>query len=197
MGPFRHLLILVVVAVVLRWLWTSSLTERASVEAGRTIFPPTRAIRILMIVFGVAFTSFFLWSWFAVRKPDEWWVPYLFLGFLSLDLFIYPPVLSIEVDGIGSRSWLAREPRKIRWEEVASLHYNIGNKQFIVRANDGRKITHGGFNADQRQFVHEIHKRTRLPLKLTRPGTWKSETFDVPYDEEAQAEEEATSETAS
>lgn len=188
MGPFRHFFMLVVIAVVFRWLWKSSLTERGNFEAGRTIFPPTRAMRILMVVFAVAFTTLFLWSWFAVRKPDEWWVPYLFLGFLALVPFMNPPVLSVEVDGIGSRYWLAREKKKIRWEDVASLHYNTGNKQFVVRANDGRKITHGGFNADQAQFVHEIRKRTRLPLKVRKPGTWKSETIEVPY-EELQAEE--------
>jgi hypothetical protein len=195
MGPVRHLLILGVIAVVFRWLWISSLTERANFEAGRTIFPPTRAIRILMMVFGVGFTSLFLWSWFAVRKPDEWWVPYLFLGFLALDLFIYPPVLSIDVDGIRSRYWLSREKKKIRWENIASLHYNIGSKQFIVRANDGRKITHGGFNADQGLFVREIRKRTRLSMSVARPGTWKSETIEVPYSE-LEAEEEMTSDAS-
>jgi len=106
MGALRHVFIVVVIGVVFRWLWRSSLNERASVEAGRTLFPPTRAIRSLTVFLGVAFTSAFLWSWFAVRKPDEWWVPYLFLGFLALDLCIYPPVLSIEADVIGSRSWL-------------------------------------------------------------------------------------------
>lgn len=190
MGNLRHLVILLVVAAVLRWLCTCSIAERVTFAAGRTIFPPTRAIRLLMSVFAVAFTSLFLWSWFAARKPDEWWVPYLFLGFLALDLFIYPPVLSIEVDGIGSHSWLASEQKKIRWENVASLHYNSDSKQFVVRAKDGRKITHGGFNADQAQFMHEVHERTRLPMKVTKPGTWKSETFDVPYEEEVAAEQE-------
>src|SRR5690349_3999433 len=158
MGVLRHLLILLVIGVVLRWLWKSSINERASVEAGRTVFPPTRAIRILLIFLSVAFTTFFLWSWFAARKPDEWWVPYLFLGFLVLNLFIYPPVLSIEIDGIGSRSWMGRE-KKIRWEDVASLRYNTGNKQFTVCAKDGRKITHAGFNAELGLFQNEIQKR--------------------------------------
>jgi hypothetical protein len=188
-GTLRPFLIPAVLAVVSRWLWMSSLTERANIEAGRTIFTPTRAICILIVLGGVAFTSLFLWSWFALRKPDEWWVPYLFLGFLALDLCICPSAFSIEVDGIGSRSWWGREKKIIRWEDVASLHYNTGNKQFIVRANDGRKITHGGFNTDQSLFVHKIRKRTRLPMKVTRPGTWKSEAVEVPY-EEIQAEEE-------
>ena len=141
----------------------------------------------------VRLTCLFLWSWFAVRKPDEWWVPYLFLGFVALSLCIYPPVLSIEVDGIGSRSWLGRE-KKIRWEDVTSLRYNTGNKQFTVCANDGRKITHAGFNAEPGLFQNEIQKRTRLPLKLTRPGTWKAETIEVPY-EEVETEEQVTHNT--
>ena len=187
MGVFRHLLILVVIGVVFRWLWYSSLKDRASVEPGRLVFPPTRAIRILIVVGGVVFTSFFLLSWFAQRKPEDWWVPYLFLGFVALHLCMYPPVLSIEVDGIASRSWTGRE-KKIRWEDVASLHYNIGNKLFTVRSSDGCKINHAGFNADRNLFQHEIQQRTRLPLKVTKPGTWKSETFEVPYEEEIEAE---------
>jgi len=110
-----------------------------------------------------------------------------FLGFVVLFLFAYPPVLSIEVDGIGSRSWFGRE-KKIAWQDVASLHFNAGNRQFTVRANDGRKITHAGFNADPGLFQAEIQRRTRLPIKITKPGTWKSEAFEVPY-EEHEAEE--------
>jgi len=189
MGPFRHLVTLVVIAAVFRWLWTQSLIERANVEAGRTIFPPTRAVRILLIVCGVAFTALLLLFWITPHKPNEWWVPYLFLGFLSLVLFGYPPVLSMEVEGIGSSAWWRSEKKLIRWEDVASLHYNTGSKQFVVRAKDGRKITHGGFNADQGQFVHDVHERTRLPMKITKPGTWKSETFEVPYEEDQPEEE--------
>src|SRR5258707_1716752 len=98
MGALRHLLIVVIIGVVFRWLWKSSVNEHASIEAGRTIFPPTRAIRILAVLFAVAFTSLFLWSWFAVRKPDEWWVPYLFLAFFPFSLCTFPPGLSIELD---------------------------------------------------------------------------------------------------
>src|SRR5947199_239153 len=140
MAALRHLLMVVVIGVVFRWLWKSSLNEHASVEAGRTVFPPTRAIRILAVFFGVAFTSLFLWS------------------------------------------WMGRE-KNIRWEDVASLRYNTGNKQFTVCANDGRKITHAGFNAEPGLFQHEIQKRTRLAMKITRPGTWNSETIEVPYEE--------------
>lgn len=170
MGFLRHLLVVVVVGLVLGWLWKSSLNEHARFEAGRTLFPPTRAIRVLAVFFGLTFTSLFLWSWFAARKPDERWVPYLFLGFVALSLFVYPPVLSIEVDGIRSRSWMGRE-KKIRWEDVTCLRYNTGNRQFTVCANDGRKITHAGFNAEPSLFQSQIQRRTRLPLQLTQPGT--------------------------
>jgi hypothetical protein len=95
-----------------------------------------------------------------------------------------------KVDGVGSRSWLGGE-KKIRWEDIASLRYNTGNKQFTVCANDGRKITHSGFNAEPGLFQHEIQKRTRFAVKVTRPGTWKAETFEVPY-EEVETEQEVT-----
>jgi len=188
MGALRHLLTIVVLAVVLRWLWNSSTIEQAKLEAGRRLFPPTRVMRILTLFSGVVFTTLFVWSRLALRQPAEWWVSYLFLGFLALVLLAYPPILSIEVDGIGSRSWFGRE-KKIRWEDVASLHFNSGNRQFTVRANDGRQITHAGFNADPSLFHAEVLRRTRLPVKITRPGTWKSETFEVPYEEFEAVEE--------
>lgn len=92
------------------------------------------------------------------------------------------PFCPIEVDGIRSRSWLGRE-KKIRWEDVTSLRYNVGNKVFAVTANDGGRISHVGFNAEPGLFQHEIQKRTRLPIQVTRPGAWNSETVEVPYKE--------------
>jgi hypothetical protein len=103
-GGLGHLLTVAVVTIVLRWLWKSSIFEPAKFEAGRHLFPPTRLMRILTLVGGVFFTVLFVWSRLALRQPAEWWVPWLFLGFVALALFAYPPVLSIEVDGIGSHS---------------------------------------------------------------------------------------------
>lgn len=182
MGAFRHILTAAALAIVFRWLWISSALERATVESGRKIFSPTRTTRLLASSVGIVFATLLVWSSYSVRRSDEWWVPYLFLVFLALVPFMYPPVLTIDVDGIGSRAWFGSE-KKIRWEDIASLHYNTGNNQFSVRDNSGRKITHGGFNADGEMFLNEIRGRTRLPLKIARPGTWKTETIEVPYEE--------------
>src|SRR6266852_5397539 len=73
MGALRHLLIVVVIGVVFRWLWKSSLNEHASVEAVRTVFPPTRAVRILAVLFGVAFTRpFYASRWMALDRVLGW-----------------------------------------------------------------------------------------------------------------------------
>jgi hypothetical protein len=182
MTALSHLLTLAVLAIVLRWLWNSSTTEQAKFAAGCQLFPPTRAMRILTLSGGFVFTTLFVWSRLSLRQTSEWWVSWLFLAFGALFLFAYPPLLSIKVDGIASRYWFGQE-KKIRWEEIASLHFNSGNRQFTVRANDGRKISHAGFNSDPAAFQTVIHERTRLPLKITQPGTWKSKTFEVPYEE--------------
>src|SRR5262245_61926776 len=102
MGALQHPITAVVLALVLSWLWRSSLIERAKLESGCKIFPPSRGIRILTVLCGAVFATLFVWSWISIRKPTEWWVPYLFLGFLALVPFMYPPVLSIEVDGVAS-----------------------------------------------------------------------------------------------
>jgi len=182
MDAFRHILTAAVLAIIFRWLWKSSAIEKATVESGRKIFPPTRAIRLLASSLGIVFAVLLLWSSYSVHKPEERWVPYLFLVFLALVPLMYPPVLTIEVDGIGSRTWFGSE-KKIRWEDIAGLYYNTRNKQFSVRDNNGRKITHAGFNVDGEMFRDKIHKRTRLPMKIARPGTWKTETIEVPYEE--------------
>src|SRR5215472_15477940 len=177
MEALRHVLTAGVLALVLRWLWKASITEKAREESGRTIFPPTRAVRILMPVVGILFVTLAVLSAIALREPRNWWVPYFFLSFVLLALFGYPPILTIEVDGVSSRTWFGRE-KKIRWEDVDSLHYNTGNKQFTVRSKDGRKITHGGYNADSALFRREIQKRTRLPLKIAQPGIVKAQVIE-------------------
>jgi hypothetical protein len=95
--------------------------------------------------------------------------------------------LTIDVPGIESRPWFGTET-KIFWEEIASLHYNEGNKQLTVRSRDGRKISHGGFNVDGSTFLAQIRERTRLPLKIARPGIWKTKTAELPYEDELESE---------
>lgn len=190
MSVLRHVLTAALLALVLRWLWKASTTEKAREESGRTIFPPTRAIRIVMPLVGILFVSLAAASAIALREPRNWWVPYFFLSFVLPALFGYPPLLTIEVDGVTSRAWFGSE-KKIRWEDIASLHYNTGNKQFTVRATDGRKITHGGFNADAGLFRQEIQKRTRLPMKVSYPGIVKARVIEFAYEEETEVEESA------
>lgn len=96
------------------------------------VFPATRVAQVVMIAAGILFAILAIASSFLARKPGEWWVPYLFLGFVVLAAFGYPPLLTIEMDGVESRTWYGHV-KKIRWEDVASLHYNTGNKQFTIR----------------------------------------------------------------
>jgi len=124
-----HLITTVVLAVVLRWLWRAARSERATFQSGRQVFPPTKAIRflLLIIMFAIMFLALAVASVLLRDKPGGWWVPYFFLGFVSLVLLSYPAVLTVETDGVGSRSWFGNE-KKLRWEEISTLHYNAGNK---------------------------------------------------------------------
>jgi uncharacterized membrane protein len=65
-----------------------STLERATVESGREIFSPTRAIRLLASSVGIVFAILLIWFSYSVRRPEEWWVPYLFLVFLALIPFM-------------------------------------------------------------------------------------------------------------
>lgn len=172
----------VALALVFRWLWKAGQAERAALESGRKIFPPTRAIRVLASVCATFFASLAVASAYSIHNPAEWWVPYMFLPFLALAAFMIPPVLTIDVAGVESRWWFGRE-KQIRWEEIASLQYNDGNRQFTVKSKDGRKITHGGFNVDQPQFQVEVMERSRAPLRVARPGVWKTHYTEFPYEE--------------
>src|SRR5689334_22956418 len=103
MNALRHVVTAALLALVLRWVWKASNIEKAREESGRTIFPPTRAIQIVMPVVGIVFVSLAALSAIALREPRNWWVPYFFLSFVALALFGYPPLLAIEVDGVTSR----------------------------------------------------------------------------------------------
>ncbi|MCU1298713.1 MAG: hypothetical protein JWO91_2991 [Acidobacteriaceae bacterium] len=183
MEAIGHAITIVLLALSLRLLWRSSSFQKAKIEPGRKLFPATKAIRVFVVLAGIVFSALVIGSFFMARKPGEWWVPYLFLGFLQLVLFAYPPLLTIEVDGVESRTWFG-PVKKIRWEEIASLHYNSGNNQFTVRDAQERKITHAGFNVDPWGFRSEIQARTRLPLQVAEPGIWKTKTLEIPYEED-------------
>lgn len=127
----------------------------------------------------LVFTALVIASSVVARKPR---VPFVFRGLLAIVPFRYPPVLTIDVDGVASRTWFGKE-KKIRWEDVTSLHYNTRSRQFTARSTDGGKITHAGFNADPDGFRTEIQRRTRLPLQVASPGTWRTETIEVPFEE--------------
>jgi hypothetical protein len=186
MKPIAHVITGVVIALCFTLLWRLSSFEKAKDEPGRKLFPPTQAFRWLMIFAGIFFSVLAIAAFFLARKPDEWWVPYLFLGSLLLVVLAYPPLLTIEVDGIESCNWRGTV-KKIRWEEIASLHYNSGNNQFTVRDKQGRKISHAGFNVDPEKFRAEIQKKTRLPLQFAEPGIWGVKTTEIPYFDEDEA----------
>lgn len=175
----RHLvpiLVVVVHGVIFTWLWRRPPLAQAKFEPGRIIFAPRPEIRFLLLVSGAVSTALVIVSLSSLGKPRQAWVPFLFLGFLALVAFAYPPVLTIEVDGITSRTWFGGE-KKIRWEEIASLSYNTRAKQLTVKATDGRKITHA-YHAAPVVFLSEIRKRTHLPVKIALT----TKNVEIPYE---------------
>jgi Bacterial PH domain len=179
---FREALIAITLTLTLRWLWRTSASSKAQVESASYVFPPTRAVRFLLILFGALFATFVIISLHFIDTRGGLIAACFFLGFLLLVILSFPPVLRIEVDGVSSRSWYGRE-KKLRWEDIASLHYNLGNKYFTVRTAGGGKITHSGFNADARFFRNEVQRRTHLPIQVRQPGLGTVETIEVGVDE--------------
>jgi hypothetical protein len=135
---FRVFLLLLAVGILFRWLWTRSSITKATIESGRTIFPPVREIRILFAFIAIAIATLLIWCSLTLQ-PSEWWLPYVCLVLLVGVPLMIPPVLTIDVDCIVSRTWFGYE-KQIRWEDIASLDYNVGNKYFTVR---DRKVSNG------------------------------------------------------
>src|SRR5437868_15479722 len=94
MDVLRHVLTAALLALVLNWLWKSSRTGKATEEAGRRIFGPTRAIQIVTVLCGVVCTGLVIGSAVALRKPNDWLVPFLRVQLLALVPSMYPPVLA-------------------------------------------------------------------------------------------------------
>jgi hypothetical protein len=183
MDPVRHglpILVLAVHALILYWLRRRSPAANSTFESGRMIFRPIAESRFLVVLFLAIFSAAVIGSSLLLLRPAQWWVPYMFIGFLLTVPFLYPPVLTIEIDGLGSRTWYGHE-KKIRWEDVVSLSYHLGKKHFTVRAADGRKIIHSPFNSEQDLFITEVRKHTRLPMKISHP--WSTRRTDLPYEE--------------
>jgi hypothetical protein len=88
--------------------------------------------------------------------------------------------LAIDVDGVTARTWFGYE-KKIRWEDIVSLHYHFGSKYFTVRDRDRRKIVHTAFHVEGKPFRDKVREHTRLPMKITRGGILKRETIELPY----------------
>ncbi len=102
------------------------------------------------------------------------------MAVLAALAFTIPPVLVIDVDGVISRTWFGHE-KKIRWENIVSLHYHFGNKYFTVRDRDGRTIVHTAFHVEGKWFRDSVRERTRLPMTITRGSILKRDTIELPY----------------
>ena len=90
---------------------------------------------------------------------------------------------SARLDDRRGRHRFAHEARireKNPLEEVASLHYNFGSKYFTVRGSNGQKIVHTVFHAEGPMFKNKVRDRTRLPMKITRPGVLKRKAIELP-----------------
>jgi len=71
----RHVLVVVAVALVFRWMWRSSRSEKATLESGRLVFPPALPIRIFVWLFGIVLGGLVLLTSYR-HSSDEWWVPW-------------------------------------------------------------------------------------------------------------------------
>jgi Bacterial PH domain len=154
--------------MVFRWLWKRSSKTKATIESGRVNFPPIQEIRMLAAFIAMTIAALLIWSSLPLQ-PSEWWLPCTCLALLVGVPFMIPPVLTIDVHGIVSRTWFGHQ-KIIRWENVASLHFNTGSKNFTVRDRDGRKIVHTAFHAGESLFSEKVRARTRQPMKVTDSG---------------------------
>lgn len=178
----RHVLplpVLVIHGLFFRWLWKRSSITKATIESGRAIFPPVREIRVLAALVAIIIVALLVWCSLTLQ-PREWWLPYALLVLLAGVPFINPPVLTIDVDGILSRTWFGHE-KTIRWEDITDLHFNVGKKYFTVQDRHGQKIVHTGVHAEAKLFRNNVRERTLLSLKVTRRGVVRNETVELPY----------------
>src|SRR5262249_61613124 len=83
MGFVSHGLIAIAVVGIFAWMWRSSRSEKAKPESGRMLFPAALAIRIFVSTFGVVLAFLVVLTTYR-HRPDEWWVPFAFLGLFAL-----------------------------------------------------------------------------------------------------------------
>ncbi len=177
----RHALTAIVIAIVLRWLYGAAAKEKPGFESGLTKFAPSKAVKALMGICVVGFGAAAIASAYALSGKPGWWASLLFLGFALLGAVGMPPVITIDDRGVTSTHWFGKTTC-IPWNEITSLEYNIANKTFTVRSKSS-KIQHTGFHIGSQQFRDAVQRRTKLPMKMKSPGTWRSNVTEIPYTE--------------
>src|SRR6266566_1752069 len=153
-----HLITTVVLAVVLRWLWRAARSERATFQSGRQVFPPTKAIRflLLIIMFAIMFLALAVASVLLRDKPGGWWFHISswdsFHWFCSAIL----PYSQSRRTGLDLVRGLVTK-RSCDGRRFPPCITTLATRYFTVRALDGRKICgrhfHNGIQPTRRRFA--------------------------------------------
>jgi hypothetical protein len=167
----------VLVPLFLGWLMRRSAQQSAEQVGGALIFRGSSSTKVMLWSTIVGFSIAAVATLFVARSGD-WWLTPLFLGFVMLGAFGFPPVLTVAEGSVSSAAWYRSV--SLPWGEVVRLEYTPGNRTFVVVGASGRKIHCTGYHAGSAAFRVEVLRRTGLPLVVKTPGLVRANSTEVP-----------------
>lgn len=121
--------------------------------------PPTT------LIVGMVCTGFFILLAVLAgiyAKPDDWWAPYVFVGFALLGAPLIGEALRVRHelmdDGIAYRGLLARYD-SVSWDEIESAHWNHSMKWLALRTRDGRILRFSAMLNGLDSLALALHER--------------------------------------
>lgn len=80
-------------------------------------------------------------------RPDDWWAPFVFMGFVLLGAVTVAEAVRVRHEltdtGIAYQGLLRRYDQ-IRWNEIVSARWSPGMKWLVVTTGDGRVMRFSG-----------------------------------------------------
>lgn len=128
----------VAMSLVASWVARARKAARPAGTALVLVHPPTT---LIIGVVGTAFFGSLAVVSASFVEADEWWVPFVFMGFVPISAAMLVEAVRVRHEltdaGIAYQG-LLRRYELIRWNEIASARWSPTMKWLVVTTSDGR-----------------------------------------------------------
>jgi hypothetical protein len=159
----RYLIVLITIPLV-NWLIHQSNTRKAQDKDGVVVFAPATWT---IIVFSSAQILFSCMALYAVWVEKSLGLSLGFGAFALIGAFLWPKTITVSSQGIAAISPL-RPSKSIHWSDLSEVKRYENPSAVVLKAQNGRSITHSSFHRDEERLLQEIRSRSRVQIISAR-----------------------------